>query len=206
MATTTPDLSLLDNILLMEGEHGTREEGVCLLEAAALVAGEDHSDTPRSVPCDVALLGQRVNDAPVWDTDQQRTDVLLTLIPAMLQAVDSPEAAYARDCLVVSFAAGVLSDRYVRAGWSENAKQLRALPRPYNDDTLQGFLSRVEHTRPPCMRYSQYLFAWIRPAAEGACARTGDAVTYAGYMLDYADPATARVRLHALLRDACAVV
>ena len=44
----------LDGIVLDKGAHDTREDGVCVMEAVAWYAGEDHSDAPA---CVSALAG-----------------------------------------------------------------------------------------------------------------------------------------------------
>lgn len=44
----------LDTIVLDKGTHDTRANGVCVMEAVAWYAGEDHSDAPA---CVSALAG-----------------------------------------------------------------------------------------------------------------------------------------------------
>lgn len=36
----------LEKVTLREGAHGSREEGMCVMEAVAWFAGEPHSDSP----------------------------------------------------------------------------------------------------------------------------------------------------------------
>ena len=53
----------LSDIHLSRGMHLTREEGMCLLEAVAFLAGEEHSDRPVCVHPVLASYGHGLNDA-----------------------------------------------------------------------------------------------------------------------------------------------
>jgi hypothetical protein len=52
----------LDTIILTEGAHTSRGDGVCLEEAVAWWAGEDHTDHPKCVSPVLAAFGRRLND------------------------------------------------------------------------------------------------------------------------------------------------
>ena len=76
----------LEGITLKHGSHTTREEGVCLLEAVAWVAGEPHSDRPACACPIMAAIGRRLNDRISRDDDATRTALLR---PAVLILVGS---------------------------------------------------------------------------------------------------------------------
>ena len=52
----------LEKIDLKTGGHRTREEGVCIMEAVAWVAGESHSDFPLCTDRVIARCAQILND------------------------------------------------------------------------------------------------------------------------------------------------
>jgi len=53
----------LDTITLTKGSHDTREQGVCLMEAVAWFAGQDHTDRPPCVSPILAGFGISLNDS-----------------------------------------------------------------------------------------------------------------------------------------------
>lgn len=77
----------MDNITLLKGNHGTREQGVCVMEAVAWFAGEPHSDAPQCACPVIASFARRLNDR-LSEEDRQR---LKPLIPALaLSRADWP--------------------------------------------------------------------------------------------------------------------
>jgi hypothetical protein len=73
------------NIRLTAGQHSGPGDGLCLMEAVALFAGERHGDWPASV-CPVLIeFGRVLNDAM---PDRWRTDLLLPLVPALVGTRD----------------------------------------------------------------------------------------------------------------------
>ena len=53
----------LDEITLRHGSHTDRNSGVCLMEAVAWYAGEQHSDHPDCVCPVLGEMGRGLNDA-----------------------------------------------------------------------------------------------------------------------------------------------
>jgi len=74
----------MSGIVLARGKHGSREQGVCLLEAVAYVAGEPHSDHPACVSPVLAAFGRALNDA-LDSVERQR---LVPLVPRLVGTVD----------------------------------------------------------------------------------------------------------------------
>jgi hypothetical protein len=70
----------LETIELSWGPHASRESGMCMLEAAAYLAGEEHSAHPQCVSEILGRVGRFIND---HIQDKQRNK-LKTLIPRML--------------------------------------------------------------------------------------------------------------------------
>lgn len=73
------------NIRLTAGQHSGPGDGLCLMEAVALFAGERHGDWPNCV-CPVLIeFGRVLNDAM---PDHWRTDLLLPLMPVLVGTRD----------------------------------------------------------------------------------------------------------------------
>ena len=75
----TPTLNL-DELHLAEGKHDSRADGVCLLEAVAWYASEDHSDAPVCVSPVLRIYGTRLNDV----LPDGRRQELKPLIPVLV--------------------------------------------------------------------------------------------------------------------------
>lgn len=73
------------DIRLTTGQHSGPGDGLCLMEAVALFVGERHGDWPACV-CPVLIeFGRALNDDM---PDQWRTDLLLSLVPALVGTRD----------------------------------------------------------------------------------------------------------------------
>lgn len=73
------------DIRLTAGQHSGAGDGLCLMEAVALLAGERHGDWPACV-CPVLIeFGRVLNDSM---PDQWRTALLLPLVPALVGTCD----------------------------------------------------------------------------------------------------------------------
>ncbi|MFJ6215089.1 hypothetical protein ACIQGZ_17395 [Streptomyces sp. NPDC092296] len=113
----------LSTLTLTAGSHATRADGLCLLEAAAWWAGEDHSDHPACVSPVLASYGRRLNDALPGTARQQ----LVPLVPLMPGTAgdgrDVVRGYLALDWLVRTYTPAWLE----LAGLTEHAAGLRAL-------------------------------------------------------------------------------
>jgi hypothetical protein len=67
-------------IVLEKGKHASPEEGMCLMEAVAFIAGEDFSDEPKCVSPMLAEFGRALNDFLLDDARQQLTPLIPKLI------------------------------------------------------------------------------------------------------------------------------
>ena len=77
-----PDVPSLPPITLLPGDHDSFEDGACLMELVAHLAGEEHSDRPECA-CDVIATAARgLNDA--IDCDTRRTAMLANLAPLIV--------------------------------------------------------------------------------------------------------------------------
>ena len=73
MAGIAPErLAWLDTISFANGSHDDPESGVCAMEAAAYIAGEEHSDHPACVCPVIGGFMRSWNDALPSDADRDR--------------------------------------------------------------------------------------------------------------------------------------
>lgn len=64
--------------------HRTREEGMCMMEAVAWFAGEEHSDAPACVGLVPRGIGISMNDTIPADQRRKRTDILVPAMPYVM--------------------------------------------------------------------------------------------------------------------------
>jgi hypothetical protein len=115
--TTTPDLDI-NAIVLKNGSHRRREQGVCLMEAVAWMAGEKHSDRPQCADPVLAAYGRALNDR-LRDDERQ---LLRPLIPKLIGTRGSSDLSRRRAFVIV--------DRYLRQDIAAFFRELPNKPRP----------------------------------------------------------------------------
>lgn len=86
---------MLRDLVLTSGPHSTRAEGLCALEAAAMIAGEPHSDAPACV-CPVVAAYIRVLNDPRWSSDAARSAALMPWIKRIVGSRTTSEVKHAR--------------------------------------------------------------------------------------------------------------
>jgi len=80
MSLNRDTIALAESTLLTTGAHDSPEQGMCMLEMAAYIAGEEFSDHPHCVCPTLAAFGRRWNDA----LDDQTRQRLKPYIPRMI--------------------------------------------------------------------------------------------------------------------------
>lgn len=127
MDQNTKAQTLLSDIKISYGKHASREEGLCLLEATALVAGEPHSDKPSCVDPLLAAFARRLNDSS-WRSNEARSAALLPFVPLLVGTSGKVDQEKLRwffsDQAVRNFLPAVLEVE----GLQDKAKTLRDLP------------------------------------------------------------------------------
>ena len=115
----------LDSIHLAFGSHKTREEGMCLLEAVAYIAGEPHTDRPKCVCPVLAAFGRAWNDAL---DDEDRNRLLRPFIPRLVGTRSTVEVEQRRAFMAADWAVRVATPVWLRAaGLVDEAGALEAL-------------------------------------------------------------------------------
>ncbi len=115
----------MDHITLLEGNHATRDQGLCVMEAVAWFADEKHSDAPHCACPVIAAFARRLNDR-LGDEQRQR---LKDLIPALALSRASWPVTLKRAFIAADFAVRDAAPRALEAcGFARRAASLRSLP------------------------------------------------------------------------------
>jgi hypothetical protein len=114
----------LTTMRLSHGAHGTREAGVCLLEAVAWLAGEPHSDRPACTSLVLSTYGRTLNDTLL----PSRADLeprLRALAPRLVGTAGRPELDQRAGLMAADWLVRVYTPAWLRvAGLAEHADAL----------------------------------------------------------------------------------
>ena len=118
----------LSDIKLEAGGHSSREMGMCVMEAAAFVAGREHTDHPPCVAAPIAAFLRNYNDRI---PDEPRQDLVQFLEPVLDTAGDGQDER--RRWLAADHAVRVFTPVWLEAaGLDEQATALRRV-KPLTD-------------------------------------------------------------------------
>ena len=95
-------LKILDGLVLGSGEHSGPDDGFCVMEAAAYVAGEQWTDHPQCVCPVIASFLRSWNDS--LRSDEERTRLLTPLITEIVGTRSTAETELARVMLCIDWA------------------------------------------------------------------------------------------------------
>lgn len=127
-----------ERITLHKRDHETYEEGHCLLEETAHLAGGPHTDEPADTCRVFAAFGRALNDA-YGDDDERRTRALGPAAEPLIGTKGSPKderrRAYALADLAVRRWAPMALEA---AGLTQQAEKLRKLDRVENEETARA--------------------------------------------------------------------
>jgi hypothetical protein len=114
----------LTTMQLTHGAHDTREEGVCLLEAVAWLAGEPHSDAPTCASMVLSAYGLALNDTLL----PSRTDLeprLRDFAPRLVGTAGHPDLDQRAGLMAADWLIRVYVPAWLRlAGLTEHADAL----------------------------------------------------------------------------------
>ncbi len=175
----------IEKLHLANGAHASRDAGVCLMEAVAWFAGEEHSDRPGCTSPVLAAYARAINDL---FTDSER-QLLVPLIPRLVGTVDP--VLDVRRCKLLAdsvqkFAGWDAADaaKYA-ADAAESAKYAADAAAKRGAKSAANAAESAKYAAKSAARYAAdaagYAAAAARYAAAGAAARSTDA--YAGYTI-----------------------
>ncbi len=162
----------LDHIRLARGAHQTPEQGTCLLEAVAYVAGEPHSDHPECVCPVLAAFGRAWNDAL---DDDSRNRILAPFVCRLVGTRSTAEVQDARAFMAADWAVRTFTPAWLRrAGLDADAVELEQLPELTSTELCRAAMPIISKAR------ASAAAAWD---AAGAAARAaaGDAAWAAAW-------------------------
>lgn len=175
----------LDTIVLEHGSHGSRSEGMCLLEAVAYVAGEPHSDNPECVCPVLAAFGRAWNDAL---NDAERDRILRPFVPLLVGTRSSPKVQDQRAFMAADWAVRVFTPTWLRlAGLDDDAQALADLPALTSAESCRSSAPVIDQAR------SSASAAW---AAAGDAARAALSPTVSELQESAADLFTQMIEVH----------
>jgi hypothetical protein len=115
----------LDDLVLDRGSHDSPDEGMCVMEAVAVVAGETFSDHPACASPVIGAFLRSWNDS-LNDTDRQQLKRYVTLLPG---TASTPEVEDARAWMALDWLVRTYTPAWLRlAKLDDQAVRLEALP------------------------------------------------------------------------------
>lgn len=163
-------------VILDRGSHIRRTDGVCLLEAVAWFAGEDHTDRPACTCPVLAAFGRTLNDRLLTAERQ----LLRPLIPQLAGTRVPAATAWARCQVLVRGTFAMSRDATVVAlrerGWDDLAVQIEIMPVITDHDSAYCAQQTV-----CAVRDTAWSRCWSRPClhANAAAVRAADAIDHA---------------------------
>jgi len=116
----------LTELVLSHGSHSDRADGVCLMEAVAWFAGEEHSDAPACCSPVLAAFFRSWNDG--MRTDDERAQ-LKQYVPLLVGTDAGPAVEQKRGWMALDWLMRVQSVEWLhQAGLDHHATALAALP------------------------------------------------------------------------------
>lgn len=123
--------------LLTWGAHASADEGTCLLEAVAFMAGEPHSDRPMCVCPVLAAFARTLNDS--FRSDVERTDKLSQFIPRLVQTNRGPDIGRVRLNYILDHVLRIVVPNYLDASGHSGSDEIRTSER-ISDDVSVGIM------------------------------------------------------------------
>ena len=168
-STRAGRLAYLDTISLTKGTHDAPEDGLCVLEAAAYIAGLPHSDHPPCVSSVIAAFLRRWNDDLPDDATRDR--LLKPLIPAILKTAGSQEIERPRMYRILDWLARTNAPAWcdLVPALSDDSAAIRRLPPITSAATARTVRERIAKVRDPMPPPAPRRESW-----EGMWSRVGD--------------------------------
>jgi hypothetical protein len=173
----------MTGIFLQSGSHPNLDAGGCVMEFAAWVAGEPHSDRPKCVSPVISAFLRRLNDRLNDDQRQVLVPYAIAVIGTNTGRADDVTRGY----LCADWACRIFAPWWMeRAGLHEHAATLRALP-----EVIDRATAAVVRERCRTARAAADAYAAAYAGADAGAAAYADAAAYAAAAADAAADAGA---------------
>ena len=159
----------MSNYTLTHGSHANREEGMCLMEAVAYLAGEPHTYAPECA-CPVLteyaiVINDAMGDGP--NGDALRARYLHDLAPMLVGSRSTPDVEQARAYVLADHAVRIFAPLALdSAGLGDEAAKLRSLDAVVDKQTAAKASEAVEASMP--VEWSSSAMAWVLSPHSGA--------------------------------------
>jgi hypothetical protein len=184
---------------LASGNHSSFDEGACLMEAVAYVAGEPHSDHPRCACPVLTRHGIRLNDR---FSDEER-QLLAPLIPRLVGTRADRATQLRRVHLLVDASIREITPMaYEAVGWGVLAAKLRAIGPIVDEASARAARVIVIEVRDEAYKRKAAADADAADAAAAAADAAADADAADAADADAADAAAAYAAAAAADADA----
>jgi hypothetical protein len=161
----------MEDIILKSGKHETREDGVCLMEAVAYLAGETHSDSPACTDPVLATFGRVLNDTM---TDAERA-LLVPLMPKLVGTVGDHTLSLRRAMLLCDGVVRQIVPSALEAvDLTADAQRLRDLKPITDSASASAARSVAESIAWSDARYAVWYAVWSAAFAARSAARSAE--------------------------------
>lgn len=194
----------LQEINLAFGAHDSREQGMCLMEAVAFLAGEPHTDRPQCVCPALAAFGRAWNDGL---PDEDRNRLLKPFIRRLINTRSTPEVKQRRAYMAADWTVRVAAPVWLRAaGLVGEAGSLEALAPLASADACRDAVPTIRRVREAVLAAGDAGVYAARTAARAAAVLAARAAAVHAPVAAAADAAvdTAVYAAGAVARDATA--
>jgi hypothetical protein len=165
----------LETLVLLRGAHPPND-GLCLMEAVAYIAGEPHSDRPQCACPVLGAFGRHMNDG----MDDAGRQALKPHIPRLVGSRSTRAVELKRGWLAADWLVHTAAPAWLRlAGLEEQASALESLPVVADRASANAIRPALAYARSSAeeLRYKRY--AALKNAADAYAAAADAADAYA---------------------------
>jgi hypothetical protein len=174
---------------LTYGSHTNREDGMCLMEAVAYLAGEPHTDAPACACPMLTAYAVALNDAMGTgpDGDALRARYLHDLAPMLVGSRSTPDVERRRAFVLADHAVRVIAPLALEsAGLGDEAAKLRALDAVVDEQSADAAAWAAARSAWAAARTAARAAAWAARAAAWAAGDAGAAADDAAWAAAWA--------------------
>jgi len=166
----------IESIELKSGGHRNLDDGACVMEAVAYVAGEPWSDHPQCA-CPVLTSFMVSWNDTLNDTDRQR---LKPYIPRLVGTRSTPEAESVRAWMACDWLVRTFTPKWLRlVGLDEEAAALEGLPELTSTELVEAALPVIRKAKKGAAAAGAAAWAAARDAAGAAAGAAARAAAWA---------------------------
>jgi len=172
----------IDELVLTTGKHKTRKHGLCVMEAVAWVAGENHTDMPKCVSPAITRYMQVMNDCGETEVHERLKPYIYKVIGTKGDdLLEQARGFIAADFAVRVFAANAL-DAANQKGWAVKLRNLAQI-------TSRKTAEDAAHAAARTAAHATYAARTANAAAHAAAKAAAHTAAHAAYAAHAANAA-----------------